>query len=94
MLTTGPTICPYAMEHVEVPGVTATPGYTPSDEPTPKLFEVSPDAYTEQIVEISVTGTEETPKILTPSTPDDIATVSAYCISTVKLLNLARIFLF
>ena len=72
----GPTICPYAMEHVEVTGITVTPGYEPSDEPAPKLFEVSPDAYNEQIVEIEVTETptDETPKILTPSTPDEIST--------------------
>ena len=72
----GPTICPYAMEHVEVTGITVISGYTSSDKPAPKLFEVSPDAYNEQIVEIEVTGTptDETPKILTPSTPDEIST--------------------
>lgn len=73
--TTGPTICPYAMAHVEVTGITVKDGSTPSDKPAPKLFEVSPDAYNEQIVEIEVTGTpsDETPKILTPSTPDEIS---------------------
>ena len=76
----GPTICPYAMEHVEAPAVTATNAVTTGATPTPTLFEVSPNAYDEQIVEITVTNLpeNETPKILTPNTELDTVTVSAF----------------
>merc|ERR1712025_247076 len=53
--TTGPTICPYAMEHVQVTPVTPQVSTVGSSEEAPKLFEVSPNAEEEQIVEITVT---------------------------------------
>ena len=69
--TTMPTICPYAMEHVEVTPVTPQVSTIGDKLSAPKLFEVSPNAEFEQIVEITVTDNqEEKPKILTPSTDD------------------------
>ena len=75
--TTGPTVCPYGMEHVEMPNVKATPTPESSvdETTTPVIVEVSPDAQDEEIVEITTTGMsdDELPKILTPSA-DDITT--------------------
>ena len=69
--TTMPTICPYAMEHVEVTPVTPQVSTVGDKLSAPKLFEVSPNAEVEQIVEITVTDNqEEKPKILYPSTTD------------------------
>ncbi|MCP4267711.1 MAG: hypothetical protein GY777_19450 [Candidatus Brocadiaceae bacterium] len=59
----GPTICYEGMEHVEVTPVKART----TDNYTPELFEVSPDATKETIVEIKVTDTEDKPDILYPS---------------------------
>lgn len=70
-VTTMPTICPYAMEHVEVTPVTPQVSTVVDKLSAPKLFEVSPNAEEEQIVEITVTENNgDKPKILTPSTDD------------------------
>ena len=68
----GPTICYDAMEHVEVTGVVAKD----ADATTPIVFEITPDADQEQVVEIEVTGLEEDekPTILKPT--EDLADVS------------------
>ena len=69
--TTMPTICPYSMEHVEVTPVTPQVSTVGDKLSAPKLFEASPNAEVEQIVEITVTNNqEEKPKMLTPSTDD------------------------
>ena len=64
-----PTICPYAMEHVEITPVTPQVSTIGDKLSAPKLFEVSPNAELEQIVEITVTD-DDKPKILYPSTDD------------------------
>ena len=68
--TSGPTICPYAMEHVEITPVTPQVSTVGDKLSAPKLFEVSPNAESEQIVEITVTDNQDKPKILYPSTED------------------------
>ena len=67
----GPTICYEGMEHAEVPAVSSEDGKPETD----KLFEVSPNAEKETIVEVDVTGLEpsEKPSLLVPST--DLQTV-------------------
>ena len=51
------------MEHADVSPVTSIN----ADDNTPILFEVSPNANQETIVEIDVTNTAEKPSILYPS---------------------------
>ena len=74
--TTGPTICPYGMQFVEMPTVQATPvdETKPITETTPVIVEVSPDAQDEVIVEITVTPVTDTTTILFPA-PEDLTEV-------------------